>query len=80
MVVISTFNHEKNKHLFDTNYISSLTVAQLKILYKWTKGVPAPSVYNKPQLLIEQTAIITNNTIDDIKFVGIQKMKMNLKN
>ena len=52
MAVISTFNIEKNKNMFDTHYISSLTVAQLKIFYKWTKGVPAPSAYNKPRLII----------------------------
>ena len=62
MTVISTFNFQKNKSVFDTTHISSLTVPQLKILYKWTKGVPAPSIYNKPELIFEWKAIITNNT------------------
>ena len=62
MAVIQTFNFQKNKSIFDFTHIPSLTVPQLKMLYKWTKGVPAPSVYNKPQLIFEWTSIIANNT------------------
>ena len=44
MDVIAAFNNKKNKNVFLTNHIiSSLTIAQLKILYKWSEGVPAPS-------------------------------------